>query len=84
MAHISFVLSLYRFHHVCNITIHCVLAVIDVGIGVVVVDDDDDVGIVVVVDDDDADIGVFDDDDVVLLMMMCLSRSAQRDDWSVA
>jgi len=83
MAHISFVLSLYRFHHVCNITIHCVLVVIDVGIGVVV-DDDDDVGIVVVVDDDDADIGVFDDDDVVLLMMMCLSRSAQRDDWSVA
>ena len=83
MAHISFVLSLHRFHHICNITLHCVLAVVDVGgaIGVV-----DDVGIGVVVDDDDAGIGFgfFDDDDVVLLMMMCLSRSAQRDDWSVA
>jgi hypothetical protein len=71
MALISFVLSLHRFHHICNITLHCVLAVVDVGVAIGVVDDDD------------AGIGVFDDDDDVLLIMMCLSRSAQRDDWSV-
>ena len=55
MAHISFVLSLHRFHHICNITLHCVLAVVDVGVAIGVVDDDDD-------DDDD--------DDVLLMMMM--------------
>ena len=41
MAHISFVLSLHRFHHICNITLHCVLAVVDVGVAIGVVDDDD-------------------------------------------
>ena len=65
MAHISFVLSLHRFHHICNITLHCVLAVVDVGVAIGVVDD---VGIGVVVDDDDAGIGFgfFDDDDDVV------------------
>jgi len=40
MAHISFVLSLHRFHHICNITLHCVLVVVDVGVAIGVVDDD--------------------------------------------
>ena len=66
MAHISFVLSLHRFHHICNITLHCVLAVVDVGVAIGVVDD---VGIAVDDDDDDAGIGFgfFDDDDVVFV-----------------